>query len=266
MSEPAGLVSVDLDEMEKAQSSEQPKPVNLSEVKLDGDEIPEDLRGKSASDVVARVKALTAALQVSEQARLTAENVVKVATAQAPRAPEPEPEPAEMNDEQLRQLHEENPLEAIRVMNAQAIRRAERNLEVRLSPLMAGSASSAEQFARGKYAEEFALFGDQISDVVAKMPNSKTVMSNPAAWDDVISFVRGRPGNIERLIEQKIAKTTAPRQQVAQQQQVESVGFSGTEARARPIPKNAAQLDATQKEIAEKLNMTLEEYVKWANV
>ena len=149
-------------------------------------------------------------------------------------------------------------------MNDQAIRRETRNLESRLKPLFNGTAVSVEQQARAKYADEFAMFGDQISQMASQIPNSQAVLSNPAAWDDLISLVRGRPGNIERIIERKTATVTDTARRQAQESQADVVGFSGTESRARPVARSVAQLDPIQREIADKMNMTPEDYIKWS--
>lgn len=241
-------------------------PPRLDEIVLQGDAVPEAIRGKTAAEAVAMVNALSESLKLSERARQQAELTAATALKTQPIVSAPEPEPPEMSEEDLAQLHAEQPLVAIRVMNEQAIRKAEKNLEARLKPLFSGTASSIEQNARSKYPDEFKLFGDQITQMAQQIPNSQAVLSNPAAWDDLISLVRGRPGNIERLIEAKTAPNVEAIRRQAQETQVDSVGFSGTEPRSRAIPRNEAQLDAIQREIADKMGMSPADYIKWSQV
>lgn len=264
MSDPVGAVSMTLEDEPRVDTT--PAPAKLEEVILQGDSVPEMLRGKSAAEAVAMMKGMSEALKLSEQARQQAELTAATALKTQPAPVAPEPEPQEMSDQELAELHAENPLAAIRVMNDQAIRRAERNLESRLKPLFNGSAVSAEQQARAKYADEFALFGDQITQMATQIPNSQVVLTNPAAWDDLISLVRGRSGNIERLIEKRTATNVEATRRQAQETQIDTVGFSGTEPRARPTARTVAQLDPIQREIAEKMGLTPDEYVKWSQV
>jgi len=264
MSDPVGATSVELEEF-GTETTVAPPP-KLEEMMLDGDDVPEELRGKTAADAIARTKALSEALKLSEDARKQSDLMAQTALRTQPTPPAPPAEEPEMSEEELTQLHEDNPLAAIRVMNAQAIRRAEKNLETRLRPLFSGTSKSVEEQARAKYADEFALFGDQITEIARQVPNAEAVLANPSAWDDIVSLVRGRPGNFDRLVERKSAPKTEETRRAAQNVQSETVGFSGTEARVGSRPMTVANLDPIQREIADKLDMTPEEYVKWSQV
>jgi hypothetical protein len=229
-----GAVEVTLDEMEKA-TQELPKVPSLADIKLEGDDVPAIVRGKSAQEAI---NGLVDALKVSEQARqqalLTAEAAVKTP---APVAPPPPPAPKELTIEELKALHDEDPFKAIQVMHQQAEQRVLRQYEERVRPLISGVASSAEQQARAKYADEFELFGDQIS-------------------------VRGRGGNIEKLIERKTKPKVEERRATAQQQQAESVGFTDNSGSRGRKPSSVDQLDPIQREVAEKMGITPEDYIK----
>jgi hypothetical protein len=172
-------------------------------------------------------------------------------------------EEKELTNEELKELHDTDPLKAIEYMNERAVKRAERNLETRLAPIMAGSTSSAEAAARQRYPEEFALFGDQISRLVSEMPNAKTVFTNPQAWDDAISWVRGKSENLERLFERRQGKKSEIDLPTAQHREAESVGFTTQSPRPRSAPQNVMQMDATMREIARNLDMSDEDYIKW---
>ena len=116
------------------------KPTDL---KLDGEGIPDEFKGKTVADLIAMQDQLKRSLILSEQARASA-----IAPApQAPPAPVVE-EPKELTDEELTELHSQDPVKAIRIMQEQAVRIAQRNLEARVGPLMSGTTSAVETAAR----------------------------------------------------------------------------------------------------------------------
>jgi hypothetical protein len=262
--------SVTLDDMEAQSASDAAAAtrLDLTKVMLDGDGVPEEFRGKSAAELASMAKGLSDSLRMSESARKQAETNASLAL-QRPPVPVAEPvrEP-EMNDEQLAEIYQNDPLKAIKIMQERSIREAEKNLEARLGPLFSGSAASAEAQARAKYAAEFELFGDQISQIVGSLPNAKTAMANPQSWDDLVSFVRGKPGNFDRLVEHKVGKSAADRKAAAQAAQAADAGLSMASSVRAPSSAAAVtgQLDDLQREIAGKLNMTEAEYIKWSNV
>lgn len=262
MSDPAGPVSITLDEMEAQQAAEAAaagqKPADLTAIKLEGDHVPAELRGKSIAEAIQQYGSVAAALKISEQARTAA-------PAAPPAAPVVE-EPKDLTNEELAALHAEDPLRAMQVMQEQADRRAQKNLDIRLAPIAAGAAAQVEQAARTKYADEFALFGDQISQLAAQIPNAKQVLTNPAAWDDLISLIRGRPGNFDKIIEHKSSGRQLITQRQAQEQQQESVGFTESSNVRGRRELSIGTLDPIQKEIAAKMNMSEAEYVQWSKV
>lgn len=267
MSDPVGSSSVSLEDIEA--SSAEPKAVDLTQA-LDGEEVPEELRGKTMAEVIAIQKGMKDALMTSEQARKNAETLAATAaaaTAQPAPAPAPEPTPEpELSEEQIAELHQEDPIKAIKYMNAQAIRVAEKNLEARLGPMMAGTAASVEENARARYSDDFEVIGSEIEKFIQALPN-KQVLANPQGWDDMISLVRGK--NLDKIIEHKINKASDTAKETAQQEQKELTGFQPGAGPVRPataVPSRVEALDDTQKEIAGKLGMTLEDYVKWGAV
>lgn len=240
-------------------------PTDLSQVKLEGEGIPSALVGKTAMDAIRHAAALEEALKISENSRKLAELTIQ----SAPRPADPVPvveEIKQMTREQFDELYQNDPMAAIQALNAQAIRTAERNLETRLGPLTSGGLSAAENVARTKYADEFALFGPEIKQLMEGFPNSRTVFSNPAAWDDLISLVRGRQGNFEKLLAHKSGSNPELARQQAIQRETASMGFTDTSPTRSRGNGSGAELDATQREIADKLNMTYEDYKKWSNV
>ena len=260
MSDPTqGATSVTFEDIERQSTQDAATAADVTQMKVDGQDIPEHLRGKSVKEIIAALEGTGQALKLSEAARLQVQPVQ-----QAP-APVVE-QPKEISDEEIQQMYEEQPLRAIEAMNQRAIQRAERNLEVRLGPLINGSAAQVEQSVRAKYADEFALFGDEITQVASGIPNRQAVLSNPAAWDDLVALVRGRENNFNRLLQHKASKTTQVSRQQAQLEQVAGVGFSDNSGGRGRAPTSVAGLDPIQKEIAEKMGLTPDDYVKWSKI
>jgi len=138
-----GPTSVSLDEME--QQANQPTPPKLDEIKVDGTDIPEDLRGKSVADVIKLAGNLANALKLSENARTNAETMARMASQQpsAPPAPVAAPEPKELSREEISELYATDPIKAIEVMQNQAISKVAKQYEVRLEPLFSGTSNVA---------------------------------------------------------------------------------------------------------------------------
>jgi hypothetical protein len=250
-----------MEDIDAADAAAVAQAADVTQMNLGDDEsIPEDLRGKSVKDVIEALKGREQALKLSEAARLQATSTPM------PVAPAPVVEEPEKTDEEIAQIYEENPLQAMELMSARSVRRAERNLETRLGPLMNGTAASVEQQARTKYVDEFALFGEEIIRVAGSIPNAKAVLSSPAAWDELVALVRGRAGNFDKLYEHKVAKAGGVTRETVQQDQVAGVGFSDNSGGRGRAPTSVAGLDPIQKEIAEKMGLTPAEYVKWSKV
>lgn len=271
MSAPVAPVSVTLEEVgaqEAAAAAAANKP-DLTKIIIDGD-VPEELKGKSVQDIIAYAGGLGKSLRTSEEGRRAAE-AKAAAVAAAPAAPAAAAapvleEPKELTDEELAEMFRTDPLGAIKSMNAQATRRVEKNFEARIGTLVKGGASSAEQSARAKYPEEFEIFGDQITAMVASLP-SKDPLSRPEAWDDMISYIRGKPGNFDRLWEHKNKKGQAAAAAAAQAAQANEAGVSLAPSAGAPAArKGNTVLDATEKEIAANLGMTEADYIKWRDV
>lgn len=256
-----GAVSVTLDDLEP-----KPQAPKLSDIKLDGEGVPEELKGKSVEDVVKFNKGLADALKVSEAARqqmaLTAEALSRRDSSPPP-PPPPPPEP-ELTDEQIAELFKDDPVKAMAAVTERSEKRMERNFQSRVEPLFSGGAVTQEQDARARYPKEFELFGPEIQEAIKNLPNAKVSMSSKAAWDDLVSWVRGKPGNFERLAEAKAAPVQAKTAEDARRTQAESIGFQSSGGPVNRIPQSVGQLDATQLEIARGLDMTPEEYVTWS--
>lgn len=232
---------------------------------LTGDDIPEQFRGKSAKEIAEMADRSMKALRVSEEARLAALEARAAAPVPVAPAAPPAEDPQEMTDEQFDALYEEDPKRALRVAAERIALTTERNILARMAPLQAGQRDSAEAAARAKYTEEFELLGDEIKAVVAKIPNQQ-YLSSPGAWDDVISFVRGK--NIDKVVDARMKKVGAANESTARAAQFASAGFTATRTVA-PAPVIAGSdpsnhgLDPAELKIADTLGQSPAEYARW---
>jgi len=261
MSEDPGSGAMTIEEMEQeinAPVEEAPPKQTLGEIILDGDDVPEAARGKSAKDLANYATRLEEALRLSESARVSATSAPA-----APPLPAPEPE---LTREQLAELYQQDPLAAIEAIETRAGKRIYEHLERRLAPLAQSTASSAETMARQKYGMEFEMFGPQIQEFVRSLPD-KTVLSSERGWEDLISYVRGKPENFDRYINARVANDKGSS---ARAEEINSTGFSPRASTRSPAPaspgSSAMDNDPLAREIADKLGMDWNEYKKWARV
>lgn len=230
-----------------------PPPPDLATVRLDGDNVPEPLRGKSVQDALEYTNRLTELLRESERAR-------SAAPAPAPTAPPAAPEPEELTPEKFNDLFQQDPYEAYKAMQASTLRQVERNLGARLDPLRQGVITSAEAMARSKYAEEFSVLGDEIKAVAAQLPD-KSVLANPAAWDQIVTYARG--AHFDKLVNHRL---TAQAGQNATAAQAAQRGAAPVNIQSRSAPMGgppAGDIDPLKAEIAKTLGMSIAEYQKW---
>lgn len=261
---------VTFQEMEDA--AKEPAKTDLSQIKFEGDEVPEAIRGKTAAEVADQLKAMRESLEISENARLALRNSQE-ALETSRRFPEATPVavPAAMvqdddvSDEQLQALWEQNPAVAMRKLNDSAIRKARREISAELgsqiSALSVGTAGSVEQMMRGRFPEEFEILGREIEAVKAQVPD-KTVFSNPQAWEQLIYYTRGQ--NMDKLLSAKDSKREAARLAEAQREEAARApaNFSSRGSRGSSngggSHRNDDQFDDVQKEIAAKLGVSLD--------
>jgi hypothetical protein len=215
-----------------------------------------------------RVSALQEALRISEEARKRAE----VLRAPAVEEKEEKEEP-ELTTEQLNELYKDNPMAAIEKMLVKRDKMMERNFSSRLSALTAGTAGTAREMAEKKYADEFRLFGKEIDAFVATLPQAEQRLSNSKAWDDLIAFMRGQPGNFEKLMKDREEKNKAAAAAAAQANERAAAGaHTASTIRAPSSSGDASTLDETEREIARTLNPNMKpedayaDYIKWRKV
>lgn len=267
MTAPTGPVSQTFEEIEAATkpAANAPKPEEIKVPEVEG--VPDVFKGKTMADIIRIATDAQEAVKLSVQRQ----KELEAAASAAPPAPaavveEPKPEP-ELTKEQIAELYQKDPIAAIEYMSAQAERRVQQNVEKRLGTLVSGTATAAEQAARIKYPDEFALFGDQITATVKALPH-KEPLSQPQAWDDLVAYIRGKGDNLDKLFEFRINKTKGKQAADAQAAQAAAAGpatQSTTRAPASPAA-GAEGLDALELEVAGKMGLSPQEYAKWKRV
>lgn len=272
MLEPAGQPnpgggSTTLEEYEAATATPAAPP-KAAEFKLEGDDIPEEFRGKTALEIATQAKAFQNALRMSEDARVT----MKTAFESRPAEPAPKPveEEPEMTREQLKELYDTDPLEAMAKMTEIAEKRATKNFSTRLGQMESSGVGLAENWARQEFPDEFKLFGEELDKFVKQFPPA--TFTTKKGWEEAISFVRGKRGNFEKLME--FRQNGPPKGAAeARMEQETTAGHSGGSngQRGRVPTESPTVLDATQKQIAQEfINSGVfkdeAEYVKWSKI
>lgn len=262
-----GGSSTTLEEYEAATSAPAAPP-KASDFKLEGDDIPEEFRGKTAAEIAVQAKAAMSALRTSEESRLTMKSALE--TRQPVPAPvvEPVEEPV-MTREQLAELYATDPIAAMEKVTEIAEARATKNFNTRLGQMESSGMSLAENWARQEFPDEFKLFGAELSEFVKKFPAA--TFSTKKGWEDAVSFVRGQRGNFEKLVEHRSNPARTPAE--ARQEQEDKAGHSGTGNGQRgKVPVEAPTvLDAVQMQIAQEFINSgvfkdVDEYVKWSKI
>jgi hypothetical protein len=214
------------------------------------------------------------ALRISEEARIRAEQrLTSQPAVPAPAPSAPAPDALEMlTDEQIQKIiDEKGPLAAMRAVQAQTFKLAERHLNTRLDGLNAAGTVSAQRAAETKYPVEFELFGDEIKKIVADAPD-KSQLANATNWDSIIAYVRGKEGNIQKYVTKLAGEAGKDKEKEARERERGSAGAHMTSG-AAPISGGIAPgadgsygLDAVQREIADKLGRSYKDYAAWSRV
>jgi hypothetical protein len=240
--------SVTLDELESQQ--DEPKKGASPEDKFEGDDIPESYRGKNVKEIIAIAELAREGMKTSDSARAAADAARSAAESLASSrgtevvAPKEEPE---LTREQLQELYEKDPLEAIAKIEEQAMKRIAAHVESRIAPLTSGTTAQAENWARQEFPDEFELFEKEIKKLVDSVPN-KTVFTSKQGWEDAVSYVRGQKNNFEKLVDHRADKKNRVNLEESRGRERNNTGFSG-----RSTTRSGASL-AADKELAGKMN------------
>lgn len=217
--------------------------------------------------------AFAQALRISEDARIRAEERLRAAPAPAAAPTAAQPDPVEMlTDDQIAKIAEEKGLTAaLRIVQAQTFKLAERHLNTRLEGMQAAGSVSAENAAKAKYPMEFELFGDEIKKIATDAPD-KSQLANANNWDSIIAYVRGKEGNLQKYVTRLAEDGSKEAEKTAKANQRETAGTHAPSGGGRSTGGISAGadgffgLDATEREIADKLGRKYKDYAAWKRV
>lgn len=258
------MPEVTLEEFEATATAEPPKPT-AAETKIDVSDLP-DYAGKTVADLSSELEGFKKALRVSEESRLTMKAAMEAGrSVEQPVVPVAPAGPAVKTREELREMMQEDPMAVLDYMTNHLSANLGRHLEDRFAPMVAGNISSKEAQFRAKYPTEFELFAGDIEAV--KKQVRQEILSTDVGWEDLLSYVRGRPGNTDKLVDAKVRAATAVLPVNARAREAANTGFTTRETTV--VPANTGpitrvdQLDATQLEICRVMNIDPSEYIKY---
>ncbi len=247
---------------------------DLAAIKLEGDNVPAELRGKTVAELLRDREVLSQSVQIANNARLAAEAAAKAgATATPPAAPPLPPALPRLTKEQLAEKFETDPIEAVAYMQEIAIQDASQQFERRFGSLTHSAATTAEAEARKLYPDEFALFGDEIKTITNGVPD-KNILANPEGWKLIVSTVRGKPDNFEKIIEVRAKKAAEAAARAAYDGQDGAAGTSFSTSTVRPISSAPSAggdqgdfgLAADEKHVADVMGMSYKDYAHWKRI
>lgn len=211
------------------------------------EDLPDEWKGRSVKELIAQNEALQKALLLSEQGRMMA---LQSRQETAPAAPPAQQEvPREKLAEMLASEDPHERLQAVEIMNQQAMARLAAQAQARFEQLTHSSIVAAEQEARRLYPTEFELFGNQIYDAISRLPD-KSQLASLDSWRNLIAWVRGQDTNFSRYLEAK-----------AKEAQAASAGFTAKPMQSATVEKEV-EPDEVTKEIAKVFGWDPKEYAK----
>jgi hypothetical protein len=193
------------------------------------DDIPEAYKGKSPKEIIAIAELARTGMQTAEAARAAAESARQAFEANAGSRQSAAPtveEPKELTREELQELYDKDPLEAIAKIEEQAMRRIEAHVQSRIEPLTAGTMSAAENWAREEFPDEFELFEGDIKKLINSVPN-KSVFTSKQGWEDAVAYVRGQKNNFDKLVTHRAEKVNRENASQGRERERSNAGFNG---------------------------------------
>lgn len=258
-----GSTVLDFTELAEAAATP-PAQLDPAALKLDGDNIPEPLRGKSLADVLATQSELQRALQTSRDTIDALRNSTEALAASrqqpAPVVQQPVAEP-ELTKEQLKAMYEEDPFAYQQYMFTQMDKKIQKQVSSSVAPLAATTASASEAQARQKFAEEFSVLGNEINQVLSQIPD-RAALAQPGAWEQVIYYVRGQ--HMDKIIDARTRKANETALEEARKKEANGAGSVNTGARRTTGGRQMiTELTPQQKDAARVLGMTEAEYKQY---
>lgn len=239
-------------------------PIDPATVKLDGDNIPEALRGKTLADVLSvqteLQRALAVARDTNDALRQSSEALTASRQQQAPVVQQPVAEP-ELTKEQLKALYDEDPFAYQQHMFTQMDKKIQKQVSSSIAPFASTTASVSESQARQKFTEEFSVLGTEINQVLSQIPD-KGVLAQPGAWDELLYYVRGK--NLDKLMEARTKKANDSALEEARKREANGVGsVNDGSRRGVSTRQTITELTPQQKDAARVLGITEAEYKQY---
>jgi len=231
-----------------------PKP-DLATLRLEGDEVPEPLRGKSVGEVTRLYAGMQESLRISEEARRNAAVAQPTAPVSTPAVEEHEP-----TDDEIKAVLDEDQFKGYQMLVDRQTKRQMTAFQSRIQPLAQGNAIQAEQLARSQFPEEFEVLGSEIQNFISNNIPDRSLLANPGAYEKIVKYVRGE--NFDKLYEARQKKTSTDSALSAARQR-EAQNAAPNLAGNNSAPRKLGELDATQKEIAKNLQISEEDYRKY---
>lgn len=241
-----------------------PDAPDYSKITLDGQDIPEDLRGKPLNDAIREISGLRNALKISEDARIALKNsqeALERGHAPAPPPPPsgPAPEP-ELNEDQLKELFENDPFKYHQYQAQQTEKRLLGMVRQQVQPIQGSAADFAIRQSKSTYADEWAAFGKDIETLISQAPD-KSVFAAPGTMDQLMDYARGRNWKqFQEYLNSKNGGTLDSARQALASETPQD--FSRTTPKAPNGSRKAQQLDETQKAIADAMGISHADYAK----
>lgn len=205
-----------------------------------------------------QVDALRQALAISEAARA---DVMRMQHAQQQAQTQSANTPRWFNDAELLEMHSSDDpqvrFQASRIEAQQQLARGAQLFEQRFAQLASSVHTTAEADAARRYPKEFELFGQQIKQLASQ--TDPALLTSTATWDNLIGYVRGAPGNFEKLV----AAQTTLSPTLAREAQAASVGASFASTPQFSQQQHPLAVDPVTREIALGLGYdTVDAYLK----
>ena len=173
--------------------------------------------------------ALTTQLAEEQARRIQLQLQLEQLRAAPPTPPAAPAGPTPMTEQELRQLHDEDPVRASAVLASRIADARVANLDTRMATMLAASAAIVESQVAARFADDFADYGDEIRHVMQQVSPENRI--DPNSWEQAVRLVRG--AHLDEIIEKRTKAATQRAAEEARQAQVRQAGFSGS-GRAAP--------------------------------
>lgn len=255
-----------MEEIEESLKEGDKPATDPDKVVLEGDTIPEGYRGKNLNDILKDNQRLQDSLRLrdAEVSTYRAGDDARRTAAPAAAAVEEVKEPTR---EELDKLFEDDPRQYAEVIADMRVRKAENQWAGRIASLEQGTIGASEGWAKEQFKDEFELFEKDINEFRRSVTN-QAIFSTRKGWEDMISYVRGKPENIDKLFDHKAGRKTRTRDD-ARRDEDNNAGFNRSSSRRTAVEATgdgADSLSKEQRDVADGLGMNYKDYAKWSKV